>query len=63
MRYVGGTVVSYYHAFTRANAAEHQRLTFGWPWAAAEVHGWIPLDLTLKGRVDAAERADTARRV
>jgi hypothetical protein len=54
VRYAGGATASCYHAFTRANAAEHQGLTFGWQWATAEVHGWIPLDLIIEGLVDQA---------
>ena len=54
VEYEGGATASAYHTFTRANAAEHQGLTFGWDWATAEVHGWIALDLALEGLLDAA---------
>jgi predicted dehydrogenase len=53
VEYEGAATGSFYHAFARAGAAEHQGITFGWDWATAELHGWIALDLTLHALVDA----------
>jgi predicted dehydrogenase len=52
MQYNGGATGSFYHAFTRAKAAEHQGITFGWDWATAQLQGWIALDLDMEALVD-----------
>jgi predicted dehydrogenase len=52
VEYDGGATGSFYHSFTRANAAEHQSITYGWDWATATLRGWIALDLVLDAWVD-----------
>jgi predicted dehydrogenase len=52
VQYEGGATGSFYHTFTRAKAAEHQGITFGWDWATAELHGWIALEMTVDALVD-----------
>lgn len=52
VEYEGGATGSFYHTFTRANAAEHQGLTYGWDWATAQLRGWIALDLVLDAWID-----------
>jgi predicted dehydrogenase len=52
VQYSGGATGSFYHAFTRAQASEHQGITFGWDWATAELRGWIALDLEMEALVD-----------
>jgi hypothetical protein len=52
VQYSGGATGSFYHAFTRAKAAEHQGITFGWDWATAELRGWIALDLEMAALLD-----------
>ena len=52
VQYEGGATGSFYHTFTRANAAEHQGITFGWDWATAQLQGWIALALDLEALVD-----------
>ena len=48
----GGATGSFYHSFTRANAAEHQSIIYGWDWATAKLRGWIALNLVLDAWVD-----------
>ena len=50
--YEGGATGSFYHSFRRANAAEHQSITYGWDWATATLRGWITLNLVLDAWVD-----------
>ena len=50
--YEGGATGSFYHSFTRANAAEHQGITYGWDWATAQLRGWIALNMVLDAWVD-----------
>jgi predicted dehydrogenase len=50
--YGSGATGSFYHSFTRANAAEHQGITYGWDWATAQLRGWIALNLVLDAWVD-----------
>jgi predicted dehydrogenase len=50
--YGSGVTGSFYHSFTRANAAEHQGITYGWDWATATLRGWIALNLVLEAWVD-----------
>lgn len=52
VEYNGGATGSFYHSFTRADAAEHQSITYGWDWATATLHGWIALNLVLEAWVD-----------
>ena len=52
VEYAGGATGSFYHSFTRSNAAEHQGITFGWDWATAQLHGWIALNMVLDAWVD-----------
>lgn len=52
VEYDGGATGSFYHSFTRANAAEHQGITYGWGWATAQLRGWIALNLALDAWVD-----------
>jgi predicted dehydrogenase len=47
VEYDGGATGSFYHSFTRAHAAEHQGITYGWDWATAQLRGWIALNLVL----------------
>ncbi len=46
--YEGGATSSSFHTFSHAKAGEFQSIVFGWDWAAAELHGWIALDLRLE---------------
>src|SRR4029453_9785739 len=50
--YESGATGSFYHSFRRANAAEHQSITYGWDWATATLHGWIALNMVLDAWVD-----------
>jgi predicted dehydrogenase len=52
VEYEGGATGSFFHTFARAEAAEHQGITFGWDWATAELHGWIALSLVLDAWVE-----------
>ncbi|MEP6774132.1 MAG: Gfo/Idh/MocA family oxidoreductase [Chloroflexota bacterium] len=52
VEYDGGATGSFYHSFTRANAAEHQSITYGWDWATATLRGWIALNLVLDAWID-----------
>jgi predicted dehydrogenase len=52
VEYEGSATGSFFHTFTRAGAAEHQGITFGWDWATAQIRGWIALELVLDAWVD-----------
>ncbi len=51
--YEGGATSSSFHSFSHARAGEFQAIVFGWDWAAAELHGWIALDLHLEALLTA----------